>query len=91
MRLTMRKILLALPACAILLAAAVLTSELGSALNAQTPDAVAAEPGESTRFESDDDISATSWVETANKAGLDTRTPKLPPPPAKAAKAKKKK
>lgn len=91
MRFTMRKILLALPACAILLAAAVLTSELGSAVNAQTPDVVAAESSESTRFDDEGDISATSWVETANKGGLDTRTPKLPPPKAKAAKNAKKK
>ena len=85
----MRKFLFALPACTILLAAAVLTSELGSSLRAQTPDAVAAESGDDSQYATDDtDISATSWVETAGKASLDTRKPKLPPP-KKAAKKKK--
>lgn len=87
MRLTMRKFLFVLPACAILLAGAVLTSELGSSLSAQTP--VVTEDSDDYIYDSDDgDISATSWIETAGKKNLDTRKPNLPAPKAKGKAAK---
>jgi hypothetical protein len=75
----MRKFAFFLPACAVLLAAAVLTSELGAALAESSPAATAAAYDE--EYVGDDgDITATSWIETGKKH-VDTRKGRLPPPP----------
>jgi len=74
----MRKFFFVLPACAILLATTVLVSELGASLNAQTPNP-ATDPTTVSYAVSEDDISASTWTETALKS-VDTKKPRLPPP-----------
>lgn len=84
----MRKFTFILPACAVLLAAAVLTSELSASLTERTPAPVANANVASDEFYDDDsDINAATWVETGKK-NIDTRKPRLPPP--KTTKKKKK-
>jgi hypothetical protein len=78
-RYTMRKIRLILPACAVLLAAAVLTSELGAALTESTPDTTAAAAYDDQYVGDDGDISAANWIE-AGKKNPDTRKHRLPHP-----------
>jgi hypothetical protein len=87
----MRKFTVILPLFAILLAAAVLTSELG-ALSAQSPTPATTTPDavEGTGYVADDgDISAATWVETGVK-NQDTRKSRIPPPKTTVNKKKKK-
>jgi hypothetical protein len=84
----MRKFTIILPAFVILLAAAVLTSELGS-LSAQTPNPATTDAVEGTGYVADDsDISAATWVETGLK-NVDTRKTRIPPPKTTVNKKKK--
>ena len=73
----MRKITIFLPACAVLLAAAVLTSELGAALTEASPDSNTAAVYDDEYVGDDGDISAANWIE-AGKKNPDTRKARLP-------------
>jgi len=87
----MRKFTLVLPVAAILLASVVLASEFGSALSAQTPDAIASgsvKDGE-TIGDDDSDITAATWTETSVRHP-DSNKARLPPPAIKHKKHKKK-
>ena len=77
-----------LSAKAILLAVAVLTSELGSSLSAQTPDPATEPVGGSAYAGDESDISAAGWVETGSKT-VDTRKARIPPPKTTAYKPKR--
>lgn len=75
----MRKYSFVLPAAAIMLAAVVLTTELGTTFAARTPDKPAASPAKSDLYADDAvDLTASNWVETGSGL-VDTRKPRLPP------------
>jgi hypothetical protein len=77
----MRKYVFVLPACAILFAAAVLLTQLGSSLAAQGPDVVPESSATASNRADNDDISAADWTETAKI--VDTRKSRLPHPRTK--------